>query len=220
MATLSAAGGREQLKIRRNDRAIFVGATGTGKTTLAKALLWGQAHVAVLDPKRTFVLPADWPGGSTTTSDRKTVLDWDKPQTIVYRPGPDEISNPLENMQWWFWWLFERGHTLGFVDEVQVVVNQTRAGRGHVACIQLGRERGVGMWHATQRPASVPIIVFDQAEHLFSFRLRHPDDRRRIADYSDPATEDRPATGYGFWYWNDRQQKLRYFNKANVQKVL
>ncbi len=205
------------LAIRRNDRALFVGATGSGKTTLAKALMWGQPHVAVIDPKRTFSLP---PGaGATITSDRETVENWEGPEPIIYRPGAESLRD-WRAEDWFFWWAYERGNTLVYVDEATRVTNGSDLPPGYAACIQLGRERGVGTWHATQRPARVPLVLFTESEHIFAFRLRHPDDRGRISDYTDPDTLERQPTGNQFWYWNDTEQDLRFFQRANVGSIL
>lgn len=207
----------DRLNIRRNDRALFVGATGSGKTTLAKSLMWGQRHVAIMDPKRTFTLPPE--AGATTTSDREVVEAWEGPEPIIYRPGLD-LLNDIESVDWFYWWVYERGNTLVYTDELMMVSSGAKLPRGYAACIQLGREKGIGAWHATQRPARVPLVCLTESEHIFAFRLRHPDDRVRIAEYSDPRTLEREPTGQQFWYWNDATQTLRFFDRANVGKVL
>lgn len=179
--------------------------------------MYGTPHVAVIDPKRTFTLPASW--GAVTTDDMDVVLAHDGPEPIIFRPGT-EILEDAESVDWWFWWVFQRRNTLAYVDEAAMCVRESKPIRGYAACIQLGRERGIGVWSATQRPARVPIVLLSESEHMFAFRLRHPEDLRRVMDYSDPAIMQKQATGHGFWYWNDREQKLQYFNRANVGKEL
>lgn len=205
------------LSLRRNDRAIFLGATGSGKTTLARALMYGVKNVAVLDPKRTFTLPESWQ--AVTTDDMETVLEHTGPKPIIYRPGAEILDDP-ESVEWWFWWVYNRGHTLAYIDEAMMVTKESRPLRGYAACIQLGREKGIGVWSATQRPARVPIVLLSESEHMFAFRLRHPQDLARVADYSSPEIMSQPASGHGFWYWNDRRQHLQYFRRADIGKEL
>lgn len=205
------------IHINRNDRAIFLGATGTGKTTLAKALMYNLPNVAVLDPKRTFTMPDSWE--ATITSEQSEVLSWNSPKPLIFRPGVEALGD-ADGLDWWFQWVFERGNTLAYIDEAMLATNGTTPPRWYAACIQLGRERGVGTWHATQRPARVPIVLLSESEHMFIFRLRHPEDMQRVAAFSDPAILERRATGHAFWYWNDRTQQLQYFAKADVGAAL
>ena len=223
MATLRP----DALKIARNDRAFFCGATGSGKTTLAKALLWGQRHVIVLDPKRDFFLPQ---AAGAVTIDlarnpdkaRQFVLDWEGPGPLIIQPGLEILNEPFA-LDWVFEWVFGRRNTLIYVDEASTITNGANIGKGHAACIQLGRSRGIGTWHATQRPVNVPRVLLTEAEHIFRFRLRHPADQQRIADVSDPVTLSREPEPQQFWYYNDKAKaghKLRFYARANVGKVL
>jgi hypothetical protein len=188
--------------------------------------------VVVLDPKRTFTLPADFlPGfppvtwdGATETANGETVRDpgkfleeWNGPGPLIYRPSVDETAEP-DTLDWLYLWVLDRGNTVLYVDETALASKQTRAPRGLMACIQLGRERGVGVWTATQRPVNVPIITISESEHMFVFRLRHPDDRQRMADYSDPrvAVPFPAKYAHGFWYYADRKQLLRFYPGADI----
>lgn len=207
----------DSASLKRNGRALFVGATGSGKSTLMKALLHGVKNVMVIDPKRTFVLPESY--NATITTDRTTVENWDSESPLIFRPGADVINDPFA-YDWFFYNAYERENTLVVVDEVYLLVKQNNMAPGYGACIQLGRERGVGVWHATQRPSRVPINIISESEDVFAFRLRNPNDQERIAEYTDYAIMNKQATGHGFWHYNDARQELVYYERAIVGKSL
>lgn len=206
--------------IKRNERAFFVGSTGSGKTTLAKSLLWNRPHVVVLDPKRKFTLPESWPYEQVIVESVKAANDITDERTIIYRPSVDEMLDSCDNF---FRWIFERENTLLFVDETMAVTpKRTRTGYWHGRCIQEGRERGIGMWHATQRPAAIPLNILTESEHIFTFRLANPADRKRMGDFGNVALATPVRTGdkNGFYYYNADSGRVQYFRKANVGKAL
>lgn len=207
----------QRTTLKRNGRALFVGATGSGKSTLMKALLYGVPNVMVIDPKRTFTLPERY--NATITTDRTEVENWDSSDPLIFRPGADIMNDPF-SYDWFFYNAYERENTLVVVDEVYLLVKQNNMAPGYGAVIQLGRERGVGVWHATQRPSRIPLNIISESEDIFAFRLRNPDDQKRIADYTNPAILQKEASGHGFYHYNDRNQTLTYYNRAIVGKEL
>lgn len=208
-----------RLRIRRSDRAAFIGQTGSGKTTLAKSLLWGQSAVYVLDPKRTFSLPANWPGGWEVIEGTDVgKLEKSDAGTWIIRPGVADIATDAARMAWanvWCWHAFNRGKCLLYVDEVMAVTTPRNAPSGFAACLQMGRERGVGTWSATQRPTHVPLIVLTESQHFFVFKLRHRDDRERMAEYTTPELAAPVQHNFGFWYYSD-DAGARYYQKADI----
>ncbi len=214
--------GSSGVYVARSDRAFFVGTTGSGKTTLAKLLLRGQPHIAVLDPKHRFTwgrAGAAWPSTREwkpiTTPDLERLLRHKGPGPIVYRPSPAEISR---GCQTFFSWAYSRGETLVYVDEVLGLTTPTRIAPSYEACLRLGRERGVGVWSATQRPARIPLVVITEAEHDFVFRLRHPADRKRMAEFTDPAIGRHNPRDHAFWYFRDGAEPV-YISRADVSAV-
>jgi len=157
------------------DRAAFVGQTGSGKTTLAEHVCALRPYVVVLDPKGRI----DWRGYEVHT--RLERLTTSTMPRLIYKPVYDELQD-ADTMDLFFQWMFRRGNTALYVDEIYAIA------RGDVypfhlgACLTRGREVGVVVYSATQRPARVPQIIFSESEHVYCFKLKLPQDRERMSD--------------------------------------
>jgi energy-coupling factor transporter ATP-binding protein EcfA2 len=163
---------------RKSDRAFFVGQTGSGKTTLAQVLLrMFRVHVAVLDVKGTL----NWGGYKLVrTMSALSRIDPTETTRIIYRPGYAELRDP-EAIDPFFRWAFDRHHTTVYIDETAGVTQGNTYPYHYGACLMRGRELGVELWSATQRPMSIPQISMSEAEHVYAFRLRMPQDRDRVS---------------------------------------
>jgi hypothetical protein len=199
-------------KIKRSERVFFVGKTGSGKTSLAKALLYQQHHLAILDPKHTFTLPSFWK--HSIYKDMNGVQNHVDESTIIYRPSLDDMEKGCDPF---FFWAFDRHNTLVYVDEAIRVTRGSRIFPGYQTVLQLGRERNVGCWTSTQRPRSVPLAIMTEAEHYFIFRLTSREDRTRIHDWLGYDEVMEPVRdSHGFFYYNDNTGKMTYYSRANL----
>lgn len=199
--------------IKRSERVFFVGKTGSGKTSLAKALLYGQKNVVILDPKHTFTLPSDrWK--HTIYRDVDSLTNHNTEETAIYRPNLDDMEKGCNEF---FYWAFDRRNTLVYVDEAIRVTNGSRIYPGYQTVLQLGRERNVGCWSATQRPKNVPFPIMTESEHFFIFRLTAKEDRERVHDWIGHDQIKRiPKDPHGFYYYNDLTGRLIYYSRANI----
>jgi len=159
-----------------SDRALFAGQTGSGKTTLARELLSHREYVVVLDGKGTI----DWPGYErATTLQHLYDSHPEKQPRLIFRPDYATLANERA-MDDFFRWVYDRRRTTLYVDETASVTRGDIFPFHYGACLMRGRERGVEVWSATQRPMRIPIIAQSEAEHAYIFRLRMPQDRQRI----------------------------------------
>jgi uncharacterized protein DUF87 len=206
-----------KIQIRASDRVAIVGATGTGKSTVAACLLARRKFTVILDPKRDFKFPKSINpryGTAFTTSIPTDVISYDLPGPVIYQPESREVKSGLG----WFWdWVWWRENMTVYIDELFLVKKNTQElFYGHERSIMQGRSKNISVWSSFQRPARVPIIPLSESEHVFTFRLRHPADIRRMAEYTDKEIENDPVTGHDFWYYGDRSQILVKSNARNL----
>jgi hypothetical protein len=74
------------------------------------------------------------------------------------------------------------------------------------ACLTRGRELGIGMWSASQRPSGLAQIILSESNHYIIFDLNMPQDRKKLAEVSgQPQLLEKPGR-FKFWYYNVRQE--------------
>lgn len=195
----------------------FLGPTGSGKTHLALALLARSVR-------------EDLPGYITVMKARdKTVGDFlashDKWKRILtYPPG---IINPANKPHGYVVWphhtndpeadevrheaifhrmhrqLYVKGDNIIFDDEVVSLVREMDMKRDLTRIWTKGRSIGCGLWGATQRPAMVPLEMYDQAQHLFLANIKDKRSRDRFGEISgvDPDLVLAVVSRLPKWHW-------------------
>lgn len=181
--------------IKRSDRCLFLGRTGSGKTTLADTLIRSLGYrVVVIDPKHAWEFPG-----------YKLVEAYDPDPHIlrqVFRPHDDERrewsdSDVFLQAVWAY-----RIPTIVYVDEITKLTSRQRTLPILADIVRLGRQVGIGSWFASQRPRDCPSLFFTEAEHWMVFDLRNEDDRKRVAGFLGNRTRNRLSEPYSFWYAN------------------
>lgn len=178
-----------KIHIRNDERVIFAGRTGSGKTVLAKHLLKRLNRVIVIDPKHTFRLEG--------YEIRRSLPAQGSDFRIIYRPrmqDDDGLALVLSQAM--------RGkYVTIYVDELATLAEMFPVSTVVLQDIaRTGRERHVAIWAATQRPRGVPKVFFTEAEVVFLFDLRWEDDRKHIAQFIGPEAEEE-IERYTFWYY-------------------
>lgn len=198
-----------QLKPRKNDRAILIGRTGCGKTTLAEYLVRDtqKPYSVVYDAKNM----VNWKSHVVIT-DFDELMESEE-RRIIYRPDFSEASDPQKQDDF-FAWIYERLHTRLYVDEAYALLGQSNPAFFLQACLSRGREKGISTFIATQRPKRIPLITMSEAEHYYVFRLSLIEDRQRVYELTGiPEEEQIELRDYEFIYYNgvsgERTPKLK-----------
>lgn len=159
---------------RQGEHVSLIGPTGAGKTTLALAILPMRNYVTIIATKPRDPVVAEakragyrvmdsWPDHPDFRETPRIVLwprftklaDLKRQQRIVHRA--------LGSM-------FAAGGWTVYVDELAYLTNTLRLESAVSLLLQQGRSLGLTMVVGTQRPAHVPLLIYDQATHLFLWR--------------------------------------------------
>jgi len=183
----------EEIAPGMTDRAAFVGQTGSGKTTLAQEVCRLRPWVVAFDPKGML----EWDGYER--HERLAALTKAKRPRLIYRPVYDELADE-ETVDAFFEWVYERRNCVLYVDEVYAIAQGDSYPWFFGACLTRGRERGIAVYIASQRPSRVPQVMLSESEHVYTFNLKLPQDRERMADVTglDETTLQLPK--HEFWY--------------------
>jgi hypothetical protein len=193
------------IRIDANERAAFIGATGTGKTVLAKFLLGYLDRCIVIDPKHTFKLDG---------YKRGWTLPWlGNKFRIIVRPKPSDD----ERLAALLWEAYQRRNVTIYVDELASLEDRFPETIDILQEIaRTGRERKVGLWSAMQRPRWVPRIFLTESETFFVFALRSKDDRANVAGFIGGESDDRKIPFHFFWYVRPEEENPALM-KLNIE---
>lgn len=186
-----------QLAIGPNQRVIAVGKTRSGKSVLVRTYLAGYRNVVCLDTKGD----VKWPeAGRVPVYTHLKDLGQLGAGKAIFRPKLSERSP--EHYDAFFRWIFERGNTILWVDEIYSICEGQEIPFYLKALLTQGAALGIGVWICTQRPKFVPNFCFSEAEHFFVFRLNLEEDRAKVASWAGKSVMDNPPGKHGFWYVN------------------
>jgi hypothetical protein len=220
---------------RPDERVVFIGPTGSGKTYLAQRLLSKYQQVVVVDGKH----------------DRKTWRAWDKNKAVLkadslsqleralnemkerkgsavlYRPPEEHLrATGAEGLDEIFRLAYARHDTIVYIDDLVLLARNSAAFArlpSYQDCVTCGRSKGVAIWSSIQRPARVPLIAMTESEHQFAFYLRNGSDR----DVTDDVLGDDPpvpwstlrAQRYSFM-WGTNEEMLGPFIFSSESKIV
>jgi energy-coupling factor transporter ATP-binding protein EcfA2 len=174
----------------QGEHVSLIGPTGSGKTTLALAILPLRQYVIAFATKPkdatidTLVRSKGWrlvrtwermPSPANIRTGPARIVFWPKYATPDDEPRQAwEIGNAIRNA-------FVQGGWCLFVDEVWWFANKLGLGRWLESIWSQGRSIGLSLVAGTQRPAFVPLMMYDQATHCFFWRDNDERNLKRIS---------------------------------------
>ena len=194
--------------IPSNRHVLICGMTGTGKSFLCENYLRGYKYIVKLDTKdetseRLAEGKSPWEGlreGRDFTVCRNIdELDEIETDKIIYCPPYDEQNQDTFNR--FFRWIFERGNTILWIDELMSIGTVQSFPRELGRLYQQGRSKGIGIWSCTQRPSGIPSCAPANSSYFFVFDMALPQDRKKLVETTGMLEMSQMPTGYNFWYY-------------------
>ena len=187
--------GREDVSSlpRPDERVVFIGPTGSGKTYLAQRVLSKYQQVVVIDAKHDSKIWGKWERNkgvikAGSLKQLEAGLNQMKKDggAILYRPPFEHLrASGVEGLDVVFELAFKRHDTIVYIDDLVLLARNSAAFAklpSYQDCVTCGRSKGVAIWSSIQRPARVPLISMTESEHQFAFYLRNGDDRKTTDD--------------------------------------
>lgn len=189
--------------LKPSQRAAFIGKTGSGKSYAARLLTAPLRRLIVLDPKGMGL--KDW-GLETwgATSALKVKLG----SNFRLRVPPTRDWRPYLDAVWGC-----KDVTI-YIDELYHVTRFSSYPTEELAQLYTaGREKGIGLWAAMQRPAWVPAFARSECEWFFIFRLLKASDRKLIEQDIGVSAVVPARDPHGLWVYNADWDSPKYYRQ-------
>lgn len=186
-------------RIAQDERALILGATGSGKTTGGAWLLSRSPGQWVIlnskyDPLLSSLGPSvEWDAGAVQEGLQKS-------RVVVAHPSAYDQA-ALDGV---LFDLCESGQPVGvMIDELLYLSKGNgQCGAGLMALLTRGRARGQPFIGCSQRPANITQYAYTESTYFGIFNLRADRDWTRVMDYTQCPELRHPRRPH-FWGWFD-----------------
>lgn len=195
-----------QLEWYQGEHVTAIGPTKSGKTTLFRELLRRarreRTHpwqVVVATKRRDEILDTFKPDGFVKFPAWMIHDPELHPKVMFAPPLPsaaekgvqrDAISECLTN-------IYRQGGWLVLLDELKHIAGYLKLEADVELLLHQGRSAGITVVSAVQRPRHVPLMAYDQADHIFMWESRDSNIRKRLAEIGGKVNPDLIEYGLG-----------------------
>lgn len=172
----------------QGEHVALIGPTGSGKTTLALALLPMRKYITVLATKPNdstlrefgkgngFEKFETWPEITPDLSPRRIV--WPDAKSLY------SAANQKKHFKIALEKIYQEGGWCVYIDELWFIIHHLRLDLEVRTYLQQSRSNFISLVCATQRPAYVPLEIYDQSTHLFFWRDNDERNLNRLSGIS------------------------------------
>jgi len=196
-----------EIRLKAGERGALIGSAGSGKSSLAKALLEKEKSLVVVDPKRDFDMP-----GLKIFNNADKLIKYDAPRSI-YRPDVNDFVNMTEYNKV-YEHVFNSGDMTVYTDDPVGIMSVHKFPLFMQACYQLGRSKGITCLSAFQRPTLLPGFVMSECRRFYAFLVPYPPDVKKLTSMIPGYSPSLVKKRYSFAYFEI------YGEKTPVAEVL
>lgn len=189
------------MNIKSNERVAVVGMTGSGKTVLVKKFCQQYNRAVFIDFKKE---NSDLENTLITSNYEEAIKHIDSNSNFFIVLQPLDLNE--ETFDQFCEEIFNRNNLTLIFDEIYFICFP-KVCEFHGKLIRMGRSKGIGLVHCTQRPNYVDQALLSESNHFFIFRLQLEGDRKKVEgiigqDLTEPMKE---LNEYEFLYYNYKE---------------